>query len=185
MEDNVSWLPRSNNRFCIWKHFLNHIWVTEAKYRPQKPPNMVLYHGKFSQPYRQCPVWARAYVRSRLSLVLQVLSQWVTATWLFKNKTEKKSQMKGLFKKKSNDEKVSSGALGWESNTNLTKRCDFVVFAHYCEWWNAFIMNGYFATCLPSISTFKTIHFHYCIIVISSFKHGILTFHFSYCSFDN
>ena len=33
MEDNVSWLPHSNDRFCIWKHLLNHICVT----RPQKP----------------------------------------------------------------------------------------------------------------------------------------------------
>ena len=77
MEDNVSWLPHSNNRFWIWKHRLNHICVTEALHRPQKPPNLVLYHGKFSQPYSQCPVWARAYVRSRLpslvSIVLKTL----------------------------------------------------------------------------------------------------------------
>ena len=45
MEDNVSWPPRSNDRFCIWKHLLNHIWVTKALNRPQKPPNMMLYHG--------------------------------------------------------------------------------------------------------------------------------------------
>ena len=51
MEDNVSWLPLSNDRFCIWKHPLNYICVTEALNRPQKPPNMVLYQGKFSQPY--------------------------------------------------------------------------------------------------------------------------------------
>ena len=53
-----------------WKHLLNHICVTEALNRPQKPPNMALYHCKFSQPYSQFPVWAWAYVRSRLSLVL-------------------------------------------------------------------------------------------------------------------
>ena len=70
MEDNVSWLPHSNDCFCIWKHRLNHVWVTDALHRPKKPPNMVLYQGKFSQPYSQCPFWARAYVRSRLSLVL-------------------------------------------------------------------------------------------------------------------
>ena len=56
MEDNVSWFPRYNDRFCISKHLLNHI------------PNMVLHHGKSSQPYSP-PVWAQAYVRSRLSLV--------------------------------------------------------------------------------------------------------------------
>ena len=38
MEDNVSWLKHSNDRFCIWKHLLNHICVTEALNRPQKPP---------------------------------------------------------------------------------------------------------------------------------------------------
>ena len=54
-----SWLSHSNDRFCIWKHLLNHICVTEALNRPQKPPNMVLYQGKFSQPYSQYPVWAR------------------------------------------------------------------------------------------------------------------------------
>ena len=40
MEDNVSWLPHSNDRFCIWKHRLNHIYVTEALHRLQKPPNI-------------------------------------------------------------------------------------------------------------------------------------------------
>ena len=58
MEDNVSWLQHSNDRFCIWKHLLNHICVTEALNRPQKPPNMVLYHGKFSQRFSQYPVCA-------------------------------------------------------------------------------------------------------------------------------
>ena len=53
----------------LLNHLLNHIFVTEELTRPQKPPNMVLYQGKFSQPYSQCPVWARAYVQSRLSLV--------------------------------------------------------------------------------------------------------------------
>ena len=76
MEDNVSWPPHSNDCFCLWKHLLNHICITEALYRPQKPPNMVVYHGKFSQPYSQCPVWGRAYVRSRLlSLVVMSLSR--------------------------------------------------------------------------------------------------------------
>ena len=68
MEDNMSWPPCSNNRFGIRKHLLNHILVTEAINRPQKSPNMVLY-GMLSQPYIQYPVRARAYVRSRLSLV--------------------------------------------------------------------------------------------------------------------
>ena len=44
--------------------------------RPQKPPNIVLYHIKFSQPYSQYPAWARAYVRSRLSLVIFSLHQY-------------------------------------------------------------------------------------------------------------
>ena len=73
MEDNVSWLPHSNDCFCIWKHLLNHICVTEESTRPQKPPNMVVYQCKFSQPYSQCPVWARAYVQSRLSLVVLLM----------------------------------------------------------------------------------------------------------------
>ena len=60
MEDNVSWLPRSNNRFDIWKHLLNHILVTEALNMPQKCPHMVLI-GKFSQPYSQYPVRAWAW----------------------------------------------------------------------------------------------------------------------------
>ena len=39
---------------------------------PQKPPNIVLYQGKFSQPYSQYPVCARAQMRSRLpSLVIR------------------------------------------------------------------------------------------------------------------
>ena len=50
MENNVSWPPRSNDRFCIWKYLLNHIWFTEALNRPQKSPNMVP-NGKFAQPY--------------------------------------------------------------------------------------------------------------------------------------
>ena len=33
-------------------------------------------YGKFSQPYSQYPVLARAYVRIRLSLVYNLLSQW-------------------------------------------------------------------------------------------------------------
>ena len=37
MEDNVSWLPHSNNCLCILKHLLNHICVTEALNRPLKP----------------------------------------------------------------------------------------------------------------------------------------------------
>ena len=37
MEDTVSWLPHSNNCLCILKHLLNHICVTEASNRPQKP----------------------------------------------------------------------------------------------------------------------------------------------------
>ena len=45
MEDNMSGPPNSNDRFCIWKHLLNHICVTEALNRPQNPPNMVLYQG--------------------------------------------------------------------------------------------------------------------------------------------
>ena len=69
MEDNVSLLPRSNERFGIWKPPLNHIWVTEVLNRPQKCPNMGLYF-MFSQPYIQHPVRARGYLRSRLSLVL-------------------------------------------------------------------------------------------------------------------
>ena len=71
MEDNVSWLPHSNNCLCKLKHLLNHICVTEVLTRPQKPPNMMVYQCRFSQPYSQCPFWARAYVRSRLSLVLE------------------------------------------------------------------------------------------------------------------
>ena len=43
MEDSVSWPPRSNERFIIWKHILNYIWVTEALNRPQKRPNMVSF----------------------------------------------------------------------------------------------------------------------------------------------
>ena len=38
---------------------MNHIWVTEALNGPQKGHNMVL-NGKFSQPYSQYPVQARA-----------------------------------------------------------------------------------------------------------------------------
>ena len=30
MKDIVSWPPRSNGRFGIWKHLFNPIWVTEA-----------------------------------------------------------------------------------------------------------------------------------------------------------
>ena len=37
MVDNVSWPPHSNDRFCIWRHLLNHICVTEALHRPQSP----------------------------------------------------------------------------------------------------------------------------------------------------
>ena len=37
MEDNMSWLPHSNNCLCILKHLLNHIWVTMAFNRSQKP----------------------------------------------------------------------------------------------------------------------------------------------------
>ena len=65
MDDNVSWPPRSNDRFIIWKPLLNHIWVTETLNRPQKHPNMVLF-GMFSEPYIQYPVQAQAYVRSCL-----------------------------------------------------------------------------------------------------------------------
>ena len=60
MEDNVSWPPRSKDRFGIWKHLLKQIWFTEAINVPQKRPNMELY-SMFSQPYIQCPVQARAY----------------------------------------------------------------------------------------------------------------------------
>ena len=56
--NNGSWPPRSYDFFCILKHLLNHICVTEALNRSQKPPNMVLYHGKFTQPFSQYPVWA-------------------------------------------------------------------------------------------------------------------------------
>ena len=56
MEDNLTWPPCSN---IIWKHLLNHTGVKEALNRPQKRPNMVLI-GKFSQPYSQYPVRARA-----------------------------------------------------------------------------------------------------------------------------
>ena len=75
MEDNVSWPPHSNDRFLIWKHLLNHICVTEALNRPQKPPIMVVYHGKFSQQYIQYPVWARPYVQSPPSLVFIPFNQ--------------------------------------------------------------------------------------------------------------
>jgi len=49
----ITWVDRHIPTiiFFIWKHLLNHICVTEALNRPQKPPNMVLYHSKFSQPY--------------------------------------------------------------------------------------------------------------------------------------
>ena len=30
IEDNVSWLPRSNDHFAIWEPFLDPIWVHEA-----------------------------------------------------------------------------------------------------------------------------------------------------------
>ena len=74
MKDNVSWPQHFNDCFCIWKHIFNHIWVTEALKKPQKTPNMVVNHGKFSQTYSQYPVWARAYMRSRLlSLVILFL----------------------------------------------------------------------------------------------------------------
>ena len=68
MEDNLSWSWCSNDQFGKWKHLLNHIWVNATLNRPQKHPNVVLY-GKFSQLYIQYPVRARAYVRSRLSIV--------------------------------------------------------------------------------------------------------------------
>ena len=48
--------------------YIGHWGIKEA----HKLPNMVLY-GKFSQPYSQYPVWARANVRSRLSLVLHYI----------------------------------------------------------------------------------------------------------------
>ena len=53
MEDNVSWPPHSNDHFCIWKHLLNHIWVTEALNRPKKVPNMVscLSAGLDEEPF--------------------------------------------------------------------------------------------------------------------------------------
>ena len=91
MEDNMSWAPRSNDRFGVWKHLLNHMWVTEALNRPQKRPNMVMY-GKFSQPYSQYPVRARTYVRNRLfpcwSLNIDntwkspIIFLWTTSSWL-------------------------------------------------------------------------------------------------------
>ena len=49
IEDNVSWLPRSNDHFAIWEHFVNSIWVPEASNRPQKGLNIEL-NGNFSQP---------------------------------------------------------------------------------------------------------------------------------------
>ena len=52
MEDNMSWPPRSNDRFGVWNNLLNPLQVTEALNRPQKRPNMVL-NDKFSQPYSQ------------------------------------------------------------------------------------------------------------------------------------
>ena len=81
MEDNMSWLPHSNNCLCILKQLLNHICVTEALNRPQKTLNMVLYHGKFSQPYSQYAVWMRAYVRSRLSLVTVISRGYPVLLW--------------------------------------------------------------------------------------------------------
>ena len=38
-QDYVNWPSHSNDGFCIWKHLLNHIWVTETLNRPQKRPN--------------------------------------------------------------------------------------------------------------------------------------------------
>ena len=64
--------PHSINSFGISKHFLNPIWVTEALNRPQKGPNMEL-NSKFSQPYSQYSVQARAYVPSCLSLVNYII----------------------------------------------------------------------------------------------------------------
>ena len=58
-KDNVSWPPPSNDHLTMWKPLLNPIWVCEALNRPQNCPNMVL-NGKFSQPYIQYPVRARA-----------------------------------------------------------------------------------------------------------------------------
>ena len=67
-----SWPPHSKYYFSIWEHLLNHICVTEALNRCQKGLNMVL-NNRFSQPYSKYPVWARAYVRSRLCLVYSTL----------------------------------------------------------------------------------------------------------------
>ena len=39
---NMSWPSCSNDRFGIWKHLLNPIWLTEVLNRPKKGPNMVL-----------------------------------------------------------------------------------------------------------------------------------------------
>ena len=77
MEFNMSWPPHSNDSFCIRKHLLNYIWVTEAINRPQKPPNMVLYHGKFCQSYSQCPVWSM--VRKDPNLAIRIL-RWIEVT---------------------------------------------------------------------------------------------------------
>ena len=61
----MSWSPRSNDHFDICEPILNPIWVPGAWNRPQKGLNIEI-NGKFSQPYSQYPVWAQAYVRSRL-----------------------------------------------------------------------------------------------------------------------
>ena len=59
IEDNVSWPPCYINHFSKWEHLLTPIWVTDSWNSPQMDPNIVLY-GKFSQPYSQYTVQARA-----------------------------------------------------------------------------------------------------------------------------
>ena len=62
IQDSISWSPRSNNPFGIWKHLLNLMWVSEVINRPQKGPHMVL-NSKFFQSYCKYPVHTRAGCR--------------------------------------------------------------------------------------------------------------------------
>ena len=62
MKDTVSGPPHSNDRFCMWKHLLNHIWVTEALNRPQIGCCMVCFLNHiFSILYKHRPTCGAVY----------------------------------------------------------------------------------------------------------------------------
>ena len=77
MEDNVSWLPHYNDSFCIWKHLLNHIWVTEAWNRPKKRPNMVLICDAVYYPLSNIIIcWNITFIYQMVNKPKQTLHTW-------------------------------------------------------------------------------------------------------------